>query len=245
MDIVDAGVGVDPYADADPFLVRLAQGVADANAEAVVLGGEPKGNAAAVLAASRPEDWVLLRPGDKLPNLPEGLAASVGAALAAGQMVLSPTGDLAKSGAWWRIDPETGETLAMGPDGWGASLVEYAFILVVKTLWAQIACMALTASGGAIGQAFKKGKVALPKTLQEAKDGTRDLAKTCVQQTLFSSLTGISTVYVLSQLGPEGRRQMGGLPGAPPAVGHLTASSGAQPLPGQSGGTGRPGQNLR
>lgn len=227
MDIVDAGVGVAPFAPLDPVLVRLTQGLADSLAEAMALqGGDVPASAGLALAAFPLESWVLLGPGDDLSALPADHAAAVQSAFDAGRMALVLRGDLADTGLWWQIDPASGEALAMGPDGWGQALVEYAFILVMKTLWAQIGCMARLGAKEALTQAIATGKVNLPKTMEGAKKGTRDLAKACISEALVNSITGMTTTIFVGLPGYASGMMTGSLaPGygsrAPSMMGNM------------------------
>lgn len=198
LDIVDAGMGVMPGTLAQPFVVRLMQGVADARAESDALGGAAAGNAGTAFDPSDPA-WRMIRsPADLPPDAPPDMAAQITAALAEGQIAFAPLADpssaAAQTGSWWRIDPATGETLAMGPKGWGQAMVEWAFLLILKTLWAQIACMARVAAIRAASEAFDKGRVTLPKTRAELKAGTTDVAKACVREALLNQLTGMTAM---------------------------------------------------
>lgn len=198
LDLVEAGMGVLPGAAADPFLIRLFQGVADAEAESAALGGGALGNAGAAFDPADPS-WRLIASAADLPtDAPSAMAAQIAAALAEGYVAFAPLGDpegaAAQAGAWWRIRPATGETLAMGPKGWGQAMVEWAFLLVLKTLWAQIACMARVAAIRAASEAFDKGRVTLPKTAAELKAGTTDVAKACVREALLNQLTGMTAM---------------------------------------------------
>jgi len=111
------------------------------------------------------------------------LAAQALGALADGDVALVPTSGAAlAAGAWWWIDPVSGATLAVGPQGWGQALVEWAFLLVLRTLWAQIACMARVAAIRATSQAVATGRVNLPRTRAELQSGTTDIAKASVRE---------------------------------------------------------------
>jgi hypothetical protein len=235
IDIVDAGVGVSPFSGHDPFIVRLFQGLADAQAEVEALGGTAVSNAGLSFDPLTGDGWALIRTAAEIPEgLPADLAAMVAAALSEGDIAYVPTSGAAlDQGAWWRINPDTGETLAMGPNGWGQALVEWAFLLVLKTLWAQIACMARVAAIKAASQAIDTGRVNLPRTRAELEAGTTDVAKACVREALLNQLTGMTAMifvgvprYGMSRLdnwaagrdgwsaAPNvGQRMPGGVPG--------------------------------
>jgi hypothetical protein len=136
-DIVSNRAAVSPDGGAESFRARLEQGVLDTNAEAMLLrdvltfpdSGE---NTARAFERSlrRGVPWVLISaPGDPLlKKFPASVRARLYADLAAGNLVAVPrpqeaieAGDF----AWWRIDPLTGDTLGIGPRGWGSEFIEY------------------------------------------------------------------------------------------------------------------------
>ena len=71
------------------------------------------------------------------------LAAHVAADLAAGFVVVLPSG--VEPVGWWRIDPVTGATVAVGDRGWGQALAGYAertnVVLQLRTVVNQYASM--------------------------------------------------------------------------------------------------------
>lgn len=149
IDIVENGVGIDPAEQLAPGALRMLQGIADTNAEALVLGngGEETGTADAFAAAPLDESWTLFHPGEEAGlsglGLAPDIAARITADLAAGKLALVPSGQGGADGqiaGWWRIDPATGETLGMGANGWGAAMVEYALVLIAQTIIAEIEC---------------------------------------------------------------------------------------------------------
>ncbi len=157
IDVIANDVGVDP-GERDARGVRLSQGVADTNAESAALVGDgaARGPAQAFGAAatSGSAGWIALRPGDerKLASLgfSADLATRLGAELAVGQVVvvpapLAPTTDVA---GWWRIDPHTGTTVGIGPNGWGQAMVEYMFVFLFEFTINQAICMLETAPMG-------------------------------------------------------------------------------------------------
>ncbi|WP_423068521.1 hypothetical protein [Devosia sp. CN2-171] len=148
IDIVENGVGIDP-AEETATSLRMIQGIADTNAEALVLGNgaENSGTADAFAATPIDDSWTLLRPGDSSAlaglDLPPDVAARIAADLEAGKLAIVPTRQRTADGqiaGWWRIDPVTGETLGMGPNGWGAAMVEYALVLIAQTVIAMLEC---------------------------------------------------------------------------------------------------------
>jgi hypothetical protein len=125
VDIVANDVDVDLTAP-DAFPVRLAQGVFETNAEAVlpVIRGRVEN---AGVAYSGSDDWAVLRPerADEASRLelPADVRTRIRHELDAGYLVVASRKAAGRSGpgyaAWWRIDPATGTTLGMGDRGWG------------------------------------------------------------------------------------------------------------------------------
>jgi hypothetical protein len=115
------------------FLTRLEQGVIDTVVEGLVLGERPGDrNAASIhaedLAAGRA--WVSIDSVSQLAAAPADFRARLETDLASGLIVIAPL-DLAAADAsdrlaWWRVDPRTGSTLGMLPNGGGGELMEYA-----------------------------------------------------------------------------------------------------------------------
>lgn len=124
-DIVANDVGVS-LAVPDAFRVRLAQGVFDTNAEALLrLSADVFGNTGDAFAASR--NWVTLASvgGSALDRVTasEDMRRQLRDQLAAGFVVVAPDATGAAQtkpfAGWWRIDPATGQTLGYGDNGWG------------------------------------------------------------------------------------------------------------------------------
>jgi hypothetical protein len=144
-DIVSNAVAVSPEKNSDAFKTRLTQGIADTASESALMDDASAtrlGNASDDFAASTGSgrQWTVLRSGDdsKLESLgvDAGIKSRMKQALADGRSLIAPAQGAADT--WWSIDPETGQTLGMGPHGWGDSMAETA------VLWTQIA-------GNAIG----------------------------------------------------------------------------------------------
>jgi hypothetical protein len=170
IDIVENGVGVDPAEEAAPGALRMIQGIADTNAEALVLGtgADVSGTADAFAGAPIGEGWTLLRPGEEGGlaglGLSPDIAARITADLEGGKLAVVPAPQEGAEGqiaGWWRIDSATGETLGMGPNGWGAALAEYALVLLAQSIIAEIECQiakSVTAGlkGGSVQAAVQK-----------------------------------------------------------------------------------------
>jgi hypothetical protein len=132
LDIVESGL-VPYWVGADPFLLRMQQGIAATAAEAnVVDRGLPVLNTARAYLRSLDEgtDWTVYRTVQELEQvgLPTPVARLAMADLARGNVVVAPAMPITLGGTpwtgYWRIDPLTGETLGMGPTG-GAALTDY------------------------------------------------------------------------------------------------------------------------
>lgn len=159
LDIVENGIGVDPLAAGMAAALRMSQGIADTNAEALALEkvGMVTANAAGAFAAVEPggRDWIALRGGEEavvallgpMIGFDADAGARIAAELAGGKVVVLPA-ELAPGGpfpGWWRIDPASGATLGIGATGHGQAMVEYALIIVIETMMAAAQC-ALQAS---------------------------------------------------------------------------------------------------
>ena len=155
LDIVENGVGVDPFAADNGFGLRLSQGVADTFAEAAALQqiGTVQPNVATVFARSDQVGarWIALRPGDQTLLGGVGWNADAKARmahdLAIGNMLVVPAAPTAEQqlAGWWRIDPATGQALGVSGTGHGQAMVEYALIIIIETMMAAAQC-ALEAS---------------------------------------------------------------------------------------------------
>jgi hypothetical protein len=130
-DIVGNEIGVDIAAE-DPFVIRLEQGVLDTNAEALLTRGVVVGNTGAAFASST--EWIALASDDQQRltalALPDDVRRRIGEDLSSGHTVVAPALPV-QVGAeqyvgWWRVDEETGHTLGVDTNGWGASFAEYA-----------------------------------------------------------------------------------------------------------------------
>lgn len=130
LDIVANDVAGSPRTS-DTYTSRLQQGVRDTILEDMLVTAleQPVVNTsrsfARDMAAGRA--WRLLGPADA-----PGQAPGVRAALEAGYVVVAPPVSGMEAGTlpYWRIDPTTGTTLGIGPNGAGAAATEYAGLLL-------------------------------------------------------------------------------------------------------------------
>ena len=150
--------------DTEAFRERLALGVLDTNAEAMIMkeafrAGESRGNAGEAFDKSLKEGvpWVLIESPDDpaLKELPSDAGARIIAALAAGMVIVAPrSGEAADNDgfAWWKIDPATGETLGIGPMGWGSEFVEYIITASIPIIMTGtfMACMGSPSGWGTV-----------------------------------------------------------------------------------------------
>lgn len=148
-DIVANGVGIDPSTDENPFVLRLEQGVLDTSFESVLLenaGEEPGSTQGPSLAFARSlssgSPWSLVEKGQTEAwiesALPEDARARIEADLVDGYLAIVPARPVPVGArdcvGWWRIDPETGETLGIGDRGWGQTNTEYIMTIVAVTI---------------------------------------------------------------------------------------------------------------
>jgi hypothetical protein len=141
-DIVSNRVAVHRDAEAEPFLVRLEQGIMDTCVEALFSeGAERVDNAAEITsrALARGISLVVVRSITEQAltqlKLPSDALARIKEEVAAGNVVYVPTLPVPTNGsaatAWWSIDPRTGSTLGIGDRGWGQTSTEQALVLTV------------------------------------------------------------------------------------------------------------------
>lgn len=168
LDIVENGVGVDPLAADNALTLRMSQGIADTNAEAVALTkvGAVSPNTADAFALGG-DAWHALQPGEQQVLGPLGYQPDVVARIShdmdGGSLIVIPPRAVEGGAAagWWQVDPATGTTLGIGPSGHGQAMVEYALIIIIEAMMAGAQC-ALEAS-------LNK---ALEKTLAEKAKGS-------------------------------------------------------------------------
>jgi hypothetical protein len=153
-DIVANEVAVHPYSSADPIQSRLEQGVLDTNAEAFLLSGfgKPMNNTAELFDVSRKKkrDWLTIRDArDSSWNeiaISEDIKERIKQELSEGFIAVVPKSVTSVEGrdffGWWRIDPETGNTLGLGERGRGQASTEEklvaalgAFIVYGLCIW--------------------------------------------------------------------------------------------------------------
>jgi hypothetical protein len=146
-DIISNYLAARTHDAAAAFEARLAQGVVDTNAEALLIGGcascEIGNNTAESFAGSagRQQAWTVLAPRSQMSpalNVPSDVRARIGQDLSDGAVVVLrvPNGPADGDATWWRIDPRTGRTLGMGADGRGGQpMAEYASIMRPVTAW--------------------------------------------------------------------------------------------------------------
>lgn len=149
IDIVSNGVGVWPKAK-DARAVRIAQGVTDTVAETLIQvdctdAGCYRENASDRLATDGASSLHVSTPADGV-GLPPRVRALTGNDAAAGYAVLLPAKSSPKM-TWWRVDPQTGETLGMGVAG-GISMTEYA-LMFFNVVAPVVNCYAMLHSPGA------------------------------------------------------------------------------------------------
>jgi hypothetical protein len=130
-DIVANDVAVHASGGADPFLVRLEQGVLDTNAEALRLSGLGMvENTAEIFAqaASQGIRWIIVRSSSDTAwqevKLSKDVRARIEQDLAAGYVAIVPEKAVLLKGqaviGWWRVNERSGQTLGIDEYGWGA-----------------------------------------------------------------------------------------------------------------------------
>jgi hypothetical protein len=128
-DIVSNSVAVSPRTRRTPFDIRVNQGVADTNAESVLMGRKSSGAGSLLGTAAKEASWFTIGKADHPSaidmNVPPDVRAAIHDALQAGFVVVAPrsAGATERTGRWdwWRIDPMSGKTLGFTQEGWGGS----------------------------------------------------------------------------------------------------------------------------
>jgi len=130
-DIVANDVGVD-FNEADPFAVRVEQGVFDTNAEALMqVGASASANVGEAFATAA-DGWLTLTPARRNElrqlRLPQDAIRTIEGELDAGHILIARDAPVELKSStfvgWWRIDPSTGGTLGMSSNGWGQAMAE-------------------------------------------------------------------------------------------------------------------------
>jgi hypothetical protein len=138
IDIASNSIGTRQGADRDLFEIRVRQGVADTVAEMLAIGGSlhMSENAASIFSrlASEGSRGLLIAARDldaaKALPWPEDELARIAADVDAGYMTLVPRQAVVVNGeqhvGWWRVDPNSGETIGVMDSGMHAATAERA-----------------------------------------------------------------------------------------------------------------------
>ena len=133
IDVATNATGVHQGFDGSSFEVRLRQGVADTVAEILALGDEVRmaENAASLFAMSTGESVLIAARDTKAVQQlgwPEDVAARLVKDVDAGYIVVALDKPVPINGrerlGWWRVDPESGETIGVMDSGYHASTSE-------------------------------------------------------------------------------------------------------------------------
>jgi len=150
-DIVSNGIGVSPGSKANPFLVRIEQGVLDTNAEALLqVSSGALYNTAELFRRSSflGSEWSVFQNTDDLDATHFKISADVHARvqneLLNDYVVVAPTSAIDVEGreqyGWWRLDLLTGNVLGMGEYGWGQTVIERVLLFAVVTFYVNLIC---------------------------------------------------------------------------------------------------------
>lgn len=135
-DIVDNRIAVSVDNIEKSFLIRLMQGIFDSVAEAVFMThkGEEDGLSKMYKKIEKENiNWLTLyNSGENIlesSELSDNVKILINRDLAKGFIIIVPEKAVTIDGnpviKWWRIHPETGETLLIGNYGWGQAMVSY------------------------------------------------------------------------------------------------------------------------
>jgi hypothetical protein len=136
LDVVWNPVAVIPSRRDVSFETRLQQGVFDSVLEGTVVTGSCcsiAGDATSgALWAGRAEGaaWTSVRSEKDVGNLKlsADTKARMVSAVDAGAIVVTPAVAVQQPTVWWRVDRASGQTVAIGPRGWGGSITESALL---------------------------------------------------------------------------------------------------------------------
>jgi hypothetical protein len=145
------GISVIENTQKNPFLIRLKQGIIDTNVEAILsifnylrrgidpTVGRGVSNTAELFDLSRRQgiQWITLQnPDDPLWSgikIDKDVRARIKKDLKAGYKVVVPAKAIPSRNQsninWWRIDPQTGQTLGIGKRGWGQTATEWVQVI--------------------------------------------------------------------------------------------------------------------
>jgi hypothetical protein len=180
LDVASNGIGARAGTSRSPFEVRVRQGVADTVAEMVTLGSDlaAAANTASVfsrLGRANSRGFVIGARDDaavrKLP-WPDDELFRVGADVTAGYMVVVPREAVQIDGephvAWWRVDPNSGETIGVMDTGLHGAAEDTALANSLNSLRIKL-FTAYLAAGGA-GVSGGKGLMDLTNQLLQRMD---------------------------------------------------------------------------
>ncbi|RCV87622.1 hypothetical protein [Billgrantia montanilacus] len=212
-DIIDNRIEVLP-GSAGPRQVRLAQGVLDTVLEAELMrsteerhldsaeGSPVNASLALADALSHGIDWQLVTSGDALQSVDADTATHLRESLDRGQWLVMATKPEAVV-TWWRIDPETGDTLGMGPQGRG-QMTEQILVLMnsidnaasavamVQSIWS---CILTKPSAGSMQCCILRegAKAAGGKALGKLSDQWVEIASWAIESKIY--LAALDSVF--------------------------------------------------
>jgi hypothetical protein len=247
-DIVANDIGVD--FTADPFAVRLEQGVLDTNAEAVLASDGPDAsNPGWVYGGSA--NWLTLRSPDdphlRTLGLSEDVRRRIADDLAAGYLVVAPKapvpiGTAAFSG-WWRVEPATGQALGMGSTGMGQEMVEYlvaiAWGMGLGFLFAYMWCQMVSAGDAPVARGCEPANDRRSAFLDLFVRPVYAIGSQCLHEALFAAALG-GILGAAAKWGGGGGGSKGG--GGKPNPSEPPANPSPKSAPGGRGGGPSPGK---
>ena len=203
-DIIDNRVDVIADENVDARELRLTQGVLDTVLEAELLNTGPDVRNTSLEFANALASGSSWRAVDE-STVPTSLDADVAARMQlvfdAGQRVVMPTDqDNAAAPSWWRVDPATGTTLGMGPNGRGQMTEQILALMnsidnassavaTVQKIWS---CVLTQPSPGAQQCCIVKTSVDLAanNALGKLSDGWVEIASSAIDSKIYLSALG-------------------------------------------------------
>lgn len=202
-DIIDNRIDVRTRDRDEARQIRLSQGVLDTALEAELLrAGDGARNTSIEFARALEAGsaWRLVDAAGLPAELEPDLAAHIERALAAGDRIVMPVAGASSRPGWWRIDPVTGTTLGMGPDGRG-QMTEQILVLMnsidnaasaVATVQAVWNCVLTRPSSRGMQCCIVKtgGMVAANATLGKLADGWVKIASAAIESKIYLAALG-------------------------------------------------------
>lgn len=203
-DIIDNRVDVRTDDRDEARRIRLVQGVFDTVLEAELMGAGSSARNTSLEFARALESgsgWRVVEAADLPAGLDSDVAARLEASLAAGELIVMPgSGEAPYRPSWWRIDPHSGTTLGIGPDGRGQMTEQILTLMnsidnaasaaaTVQTVWS---CILTKPSASAMECCIVRtgASIAANKALGKIADGWLEIASWAIKSKIYLAALG-------------------------------------------------------